>query len=53
MRGFDKGYYEPEVRLLHWRNRKLDTVTKSPTKSLLFLLPNGLTDPLGLELLEL
>ena len=30
-----------------------DKVTKRPTKNLLLLFPNGLTNPLGLELLEL
>ena len=53
VRGFDKGYYKPKVRPLYKRNRKLDKVTKSPTKSFLLLLPNGLADLLGLELLEL
>ena len=53
MSGFDESSGEHEVRPLHWQNRELDKVTKSPTESLLLLLPNRLADPLGLELLEL
>ena len=33
----------------HWQDKELEKVIKS----LLFLLPNGLVDPLGLVLLEL
>ena len=51
--GKNKSASKYKVWPLRWRNKELDKVTKSLTKSLLIHLLNGLADLLGLELLEL
>ena len=47
--GSGEGYGKQEVWPLSWLNRKILKVAKN----LLFLFPNRLANPLGLELLEL